>query len=322
MRDLYTGVAGWFRARPTASVALAVLGVIAMLLGPVLWGVGGWALIGDTTRRALAAFHKLGEEGRPAETVEAYGKLVSAMGLLAAAPVGLLGVGLAFWRTWNQHRDGVLAARKLDAESFAKAVEQLGSGEISVRLGAALALEALGKASPRLLSQTIEILCAYIREKRPLPDAEREEEGTVPPRLPRLPTDIQLIVEIISRLKACDRLNRITVDLRDTNLSGANLRRADLRGANLSGADLCGANLGGADLSGADLSGADLRDAKLIWADLIMANLKGASLIRASLWLADLTDADLSGADLSGAIGLDRGGQPATPAPESSETVS
>lgn len=309
----------WWREHPASATALLVLSGVMMLLGPVLWLVGGWALIGDTTTQALDAFHRI---HKPAEKVEAYGKLVSAIGLLLAAPFGLLGLSLAFWRTWNQHRDGALAARKHEAESFAKAVEQLGHAEISIRMGAVLALDALGKASPHLLSQIIEILCAYVREKRPWPqpvEPEGAEGSPAPP--PVLPTEFQLIAETISRLKARDRSNEIVIDLHKSDLRGgrwalADLRRANLSGAslieaklieaNLSGADLSGANLRRADVSGADVSGAFLSWANLTGASLIEAylsevNLIGASLIQANLSEVNLRVAGLNRANLIGA---------------------
>jgi len=321
----------WRRERPAASTALLVLGIVLVLLGPVLAMTGGWSLIGHTTAKALKAYHAISD---PAARIEAYGKLVSALGLMLAAPFALIGLALAFWRTWNQHRDGVLAARKLDAESFAKAVEQLGHAEISIRMGAALALEALGRASPRLLSQIIEILCAHVREKRPWSPSKGDEisgkDSAPSPSVP-LPTDIQLTLEIISRLKACDHHGTIAVDLHNTdlysvrwveatlneaNLSKANLRRANLSKAslskanlteaslfkaNLSEASLSEASLSEARLSGTDLRGTDLSGANLSGANLSGASLSGADLSRAKLIWAELPETNLSGTRLSGA---------------------
>ncbi len=316
------GVRGWLEARrkvtaksgpghlPTAWVAILLLEVIILLLGPVLWAVGGWDLIGDKTRLALDAFDAISE---PDKKVEAYGKLVSTIGLLAATPIGMIGVGLAFWRTWNQHRDGTTAIRKLDAEAFAKAVEQLGHDKSSIRMGAVLALEALGKSTSLLLSQTIEILCAYVREMRPTPPLpETDKEGNkVPDKISF--TEIQMIIDKVEILKKSDSNNRINIDLSQTNISGVvlmnrklqgfQLNKADLHGAELSGSDLSeadasGTNLSGAVLFGANLSKADLSDANLSEADLSDANLRDANLRGADLSGADLSRADLSGADL------------------------
>ncbi len=306
------GVRGWLEARrkatansgqghlPTAWVAILLLEVIVLLLGPVLWAVGGWDLIGDKTRLALDAFDAISE---PDKKIEAYGKLVSTIGLLAAAPIGMIGVGLAFWRTWNQHRDGTTAIRKLDAEAyakaaeaFAKAVEQLSHKEPYIRTGAVLALEAVGKSTPRLLSQAIEVLCFYVRETQPVsairPMVQTPESSPYPP----FPTDIQLILDIVNRLKRGDKDNQIKIDL-----SHVDLRGASLSGANLSGADLRRANLSWAKLNGANLRATNLLDATLNWADLQMTNLHEAYLCGASLKGGHLREATLKGADLRGA---------------------
>jgi uncharacterized protein YjbI with pentapeptide repeats len=307
----------WARSNPPSVIALAItLLAIAVL-------VVEWWLIGGKTILALDAFDLIGE---PEKKVEAYGKLLPAMGLLAAAPVGVAGVALAFWRSWNQHRDGLTAIRKLDAEAyakaaeaFAKAVEQLGHDKSSIRMGAVLALEALGTSTPRLLSQTIEVLCAYVREMRPV-STETNRASTFPPSS----TEIQLILDIINRLRKHDAAKRIPIDLSYTDLRRAgmgcidltsvklnesNLSDADLLFSNLHKAYLSGANLSRASLDWADLSETILRFAKLIEtemrsanlrrADLIGAKLNGAYLNGAKLDGADLTEADLSKADLS-----------------------
>ncbi|WP_238474864.1 pentapeptide repeat-containing protein [Azospirillum cavernae] len=291
----------WGRNHPAATVALVILVVVAALLGPGLWFIGGWDLIGANTSLALKAFKTIQE---PDKQVEAYGKLVAAIGLLAAGPVGLIGVALAFWRSWNQHRDGMTAARKLDAEAFAKAVEQLGHDTSSIRMGAALALEALGKSAPRLLSQSIEILCAYVREIHPaLPSVETDGTTAPPPTTP-FPTDIKLILDVICRLKEQRSAKKIMVDLSRTDLGKANLSWANLSGANLSGANLSEASLSEANLSEAfliraNLSRAFLGEANLSGAALNGTNLSGAKLRKANLSGAYLSGADLSEADLS-----------------------
>ena len=302
-KEFGTRIGTWRRAHPTGWIALCILLGFTVLFGPVLWGIGWGSLLAHSASHALKAYRAI---NNPIDKVEAYSKLAPALGLLLAAPLTFLGFTLAFWRTWNQHRDGELATRKLDieslaathkldVESFAKAVEQLGHNEISIRLGAVLALELRGKASSSLLSPIIQVLCAYIREKRPNP-VQRDDDSPA-----RLPTDIQLILEIISRLKIKDKDNQITVDLHDTDLSGVSWFQATLNSANLSKAKLNRAKLNRADLSGADLRGADLSEANLIETNLRGADLRGAKLNGAKLNGADLRGADLSRAKLNGA---------------------
>ena len=280
--------------RNTAIVVLTV--VIGLTVGVAYIG---WPLISHGTSQALAAYDAVSD---PKEKVEAYGKLVAALGLLVAAPFALLGVCLAFWRTCNQHRDSELAARKLeteselagrklDAEAFAKAVEQLGHAEIAIRMGAVLALQNLAEASPRrLLGQTLEILCAYVRETR-LPTDEADKHPAVPP-----PTDITLTLEVISRLNRRNADGKIPVDLSNTDLQKAELQRACLAKVNFGNSNLAGAYLWDANLQGANLWKANLQGAILQ-----NANLQGAVLVVAKLEDADLTDANLTGTDLKGA---------------------
>ena len=88
----------------------------------------------------------------------------------------------------------------------------------------------------------------------------------------------------------------VSVDLRETNLSGTNLSKADLSGANLYKADLLGANLYRTNLIGTNLIGADLR-----WANLREANLSGANFYRAEFIGTNLYRANLIGTNLIGA---------------------
>jgi uncharacterized protein YjbI with pentapeptide repeats len=279
------------------------------------WFVGGWWLLSEGPRQALTAYNNIPDKDK----VEAFGKLATALGLLVAAPFALLGVGLAFWRTWNQHRDSELAARKLeieslakqadselaarklDAEAFAKAVEQLGHAEIAIRMGAVLALQNLAEASPRrLLGQTLEIFCAYVREKRP-----RTEEADAQAAVP-LPTDIKLTLQVISRLNRRNTDGKIPVDLSSTDLRGADLSEAHLRkikliNSNLTLASFWEANLQESLLWNSEMGGGVLGNANLQDAELGMANLQNAFLGKANLQGTDLKQANLQGAFLVGA---------------------
>ncbi|MGY0782134.1 pentapeptide repeat-containing protein [Azospirillum argentinense] len=294
----------WRRVTPAIAVAFTVTGVTIGLTVWVQSLVGGPAGVGATTTKALMAFDALTDNQ---QTVDAYGKLMTPIGWLMAAPIGLLGVMLAFWRTYNQHRDSLLSARKLDAESFAKAVEHLGSDKSSIRMGAALALEDLAKASPRLLSQAVEILCASVREARPVAFLIKNSEETeinkdttsaIEPQS-HPPVDISLILTIIIRLKGLQQSKHISLRFDRTNLSGFTLSRADLSKAELSKANLSRANLSRANLSRALMYQANLDEASLSEANLKLAFLRSANLTGAYLFRADLTGANLLNAKLS-----------------------
>lgn len=289
-----TAVSGWLRAvgdwcgrHRIASIIIG--GGVFLLFWS--WVVGGWWLATEGPRQALAAYAELPAK----EKVEAFSKLATALGLLVAAPFALIGVGLACLRTWNQHRDSELAARKLDAEAFAKAVEQLGHAEIAIRMGAVLALQNLAEASPRrLLGQTLEILCAYVREKRPR-TKEKDEQPAVP-----LPTNVKLALQVISRLNRLNEDGKIPVDLSSTDLRSADLSYAELKGVNFSSSNLSDTMLWRTNLREAYFFRADLRSANLATANLTRANLRYANLINGTLNAAVLEDSDLEHANLRG----------------------
>ncbi|MGQ4649559.1 pentapeptide repeat-containing protein [Lyngbya aestuarii] len=202
-------------------------------------------------------------------------------------------------------------------ERFTKAIEQLGSDNISIRLGGIYALESIaeysqnGEWSEKYYWTVMEVLSAFVRENAPLKD-DLEDEGEQQQKKPR--TDIQAALTVIGRRDIekdpeNQRLNLNKVDIAGANLREANLQGAIFREANLQGAifreanlqsvkfDL--ANLQGANLYQANLQGADLTKAQLQGTDLGNANLKQACIIEADLQGAILTEANLEGAFLN-----------------------
>jgi hypothetical protein len=228
-------------------------------------------------------------------------------------------------------------------DRYAKAIEQLGSENLDVRLGGIYAVEQIATDSPRDRDQAtiVEVLSAFVRVhsdplyqyKASLPkdapaepaEQQREKATEYIAELKRPSVDVQAAVTVLGRLPLRPRVQRADltgaylagaelhgVNLIGGDLRGANLTEADLRGANLTEADLRGADLTQADLSEANLTQADLSGADLTQADLSEANLTEtqvveANLTQANLVKADLTNADLAGADLTKArlFGLD-----------------
>jgi uncharacterized protein YjbI with pentapeptide repeats len=177
------------------------------------------------------------------------------------------------------------------ADRYSRALEQLGSGNLDIRIGGIYALEGIALDSPRHHPTVVEVLAAFIREHSRTPDAARPERWPLP--------DVQTALTVLGRRnKDHDRPDR-RVHLDGADLTGANLRRANLGNAALSRAQLSGADLHHADLKHADLNHADLTDADLAVADMTGANLDGAHLGGANLRDADLASAQLRAADLS-----------------------
>ena len=208
----------------------------------------------------------------------------------------------------------VLLRRGQVTDRYTKAIEQLGSRGLDVRIGGIYALEGVARDSARDHPMVMEVLTAFVREysreQWPPPDSPRttwitwrgrfRTGGRQQERFTR--PDVQAAVTVLGRRDA-------KRDIQSIHLNGADLTGADLTGANLSGANLTGATLRDADLTRADLTdaalrradlgGADLTEATLRSTDLRNTDLQATTLIRATLTRADLTSAFLGGADLT-----------------------
>jgi uncharacterized protein YjbI with pentapeptide repeats len=244
-------------------------------------------------------------------------------GLVAMlAATGAAG-GLAYTaRTYRLSREGQVTDR------YSKAVGQLGSDQVEVRLGGIYSLERLMRDSPLDQPAIIETLAAYVRERAPTsrrPSRVRDRRvaghdrvrATSPRDHPA--EDVQAALTALGRRRPVDNEDPINLD--HTDLGGASLNEAKLAGvrlgaANQTGVSLNKANLTGAHLNDANLTGAWLNDAKLAGAWLVNANLTDAHLDEAILtgahleeailtraWLPDanLTDAWLTNANLTSA---------------------
>lgn len=213
-------------------------------------------------------------------------------------------------------------------DRFGKAVEQIGSDKLDVRLGGIYALERLAHDSRRDQPTIMEVLTAFIRTHAPASSC---------PRTPTLgsgpPADIDAALTVIGRrttdYDSPNRLNLSGACLADAHLANVNLNRVDLTNAiltratlyqvdltnallinaNLHEAALPKAKLSFAFLNSADLSNANLATANLEGAifnvtnldgtNFNHANLRGAVFLRADLSHANTTDANLEGASPS-----------------------
>lgn len=165
-------------------------------------------------------------------------------------------------------------------DRYTKAVEQLGSATLQVRLGGVYALERLAEDSGRDAESVHDVLAAFVRDRAPgagsadTADKPATDVQAVLTVLARRPTPNETVFRDGDGREYLDESDAQVIDLSGTRLRGAelglvsgylsaNLLRANLAGADLTGANLTGALLRGADLSGATLTGADLRGADL-----------------------------------------------------------
>lgn len=216
----------------------------------------------------------------------------------------VLGAAATWWQV-HISREGQITER------FTRAVDQLGSENVDVRIGGIYALERIAKNSAPDRNAIQFLLAAFVRNHAgwPVgaPDGPQHPTPTVDEHLPwmrvRAP-DIQTAMRVLGRRQpASDErvLFLSRVDLRSIALDGSHLSGAKIRNANFARAVLIGTRLDRSDLTATDLRRAHLEEADLTAADLRRASLQGADLSGAHLARADLRGADLSGANLAGA---------------------
>jgi uncharacterized protein YjbI with pentapeptide repeats len=225
--------------------------------------------------------------------------------------------GLYF--TWSNL---VVTQEKNLTDLYTKAVEQLGSDRLEVRLGGIYALERIARGSEKDQSTIMEVLTAYIRDNAPWPPEDyslakkkrpwtkpKEKEAILPKKGKtedeykefsiKPDPDIQAVLTVIgrrSRINTQEESQRL--DLSETDLRGADLREAHLEWAWLFGAHLEGANLYKTHLEKGDLRWAHLKGSFLNRAHLEEADLEEAHIEGAILWEARLERASLKGAYL------------------------
>jgi len=180
----------------------------------------------------------------------------TARGRLLTLGAGLLaGAALLF-----AARALVLFRRGQVTDRYAKAIEQLGSSGLDVRIGGIYALEGVARDSARDHPMVMEVLTTFVREHSreqwPPPDAPRttwitwrgrfRTGGRQQERFTR--PDVQAAVIVLGRRDAGRDIQRI--HLNGADLTRARLFRTDLTRANLGGATLTEATLTGAKWPG------------------------------------------------------------------------
>ena len=255
--------------------------------------------------------------------------------LIVGGTLLAIGVYLTYRRINTLEKNIRVSEEGQITERFIRAVEQLGSDKLEIRLGGIYTLERIAKYSEKDHWAIMEILSANIREKCQLVKksvtAENEEIDPVNDKViaqePRKTSiDIQSILTVIGRRKyqfdpENSKLDFYAISIYKpilieaildgaifvrAQLEGANFWKAHLKGAFFTSAQLKGAyfidaELEGAYFTGAQLEGAYFTSAQLERANFISAQLKGAYFINAQLEGAHFTGAQLEGADFTNA---------------------
>ena len=232
----------WHTQRLWALLAIAVL-VVAV----------GVALFWPVTD--LIAAHDVGRIPSPQRAAHLQTARDAARGRLLQLGAGLFAAAALVYtaRNFTLSRTGQVTDR------YTKAIEQLGSKKLDVRIGAIYALGRIAHDSAADRPTVMEVLAAFIREHSheqwplPAPDSDVAERATRP--------DVQAAITVIWRRD--DRCGDDEIDLTRADLTRADLTRANLLGLILTGANLTGARLFFADLTGALFTGANLTGAHL-----------------------------------------------------------
>lgn len=218
----------------------------------------------------------------------------NARGRLLTLGAGLFAAGALVFTARNftvSRRTFELTEQGQVTDRYTKAIEQLGSDKLDVRIGGIYALERVARDSAKDHPTVMEVLTAFIREHSreqwPTPDSDGQER----PRAIR--PDVQAAITVVARRNAHSDIQ--VIDITGAILSGAKLLRANLAGANLTDVKLVGADLEDADFTGAQITRADFTLAILEGADLSEAILLGSDFTRADLQNANLTNAILGG---------------------------
>lgn len=306
----------------------------ANYLAPVFWLAGPlglfwlWLIVTVAVNLAAQLTDPIpGADDPPGRRAYFYGVglTITGLGALLAAPFVLI-------RAWINERQAQTAERQAaTAESgqitdrFTKAIDQLGSEQMAVRLGAIYALERIAEDSERDHIPIMETLCAFIRENanRDVDTGKMREIADLPDELrpdwkalteeerddarkkirehfgPARPlrADVQAAFAVIGRRREQRRrMERerkpepFRLDFRRANLQGLDLSGLDFAHADLRETRLEGASLRGAKMEGADLTMARMEGANLKWANLRSANLWDCYIARTSLRSADLRE--------------------------------
>jgi Pentapeptide repeats (8 copies) len=197
-------------------------------------------------------------------------------------------------------------------ESFSRALEQLASEKIEIRVGGIYTLERIARDSLDDYWTVMETLTTFVRERAKWkgPGSPLAEIMSGYDDADRLAHPPEPAADIAAVLAVIGRRSEAGLDLQKQNRWQVNLRSTDLRGANLMSKNFDLVDFGSAHLEGGYLTffRAHLRGVSFIAAHLEKADFNGADLSDAEFLLAciegaDLSTATLTGVDLSGAFG-------------------
>lgn len=236
---------------------------------------------------------------------------------------------LTFVATWLQISDTrkttdrtlALTSEQQVSERFTRAVGQLQSPRVEIRIGGIYGLEAVAAESPERRAAIVQVLLSYLRRHHAGDADDFEPQGRLLSFNPvcgsvisrNVKDDAQAALSVVVRFADAARplyqlrrmvLSNVTIDPTSPSAPGADFRRADLRSTALIQAHLVRSRFDGASLEGTNFTWACLRGASFAHATsdrlvtFVGADLTGADFTGARLRNVDLRSADLRGARL------------------------
>ncbi|MEW2166444.1 pentapeptide repeat-containing protein [Streptomyces sp. NPDC007084] len=222
----------------------------------------------------------------------------------------------ATWRQLRVSQDGLRATQEgYVTDRFSRAVDQLGSDKLDVRIGGLHALWRIAEQSARDREAIISIQAAYLRTHLAWPpDGPGSPAADVPINdiapLETRAADAQVALTalgVLCRQREESWVNLSSTDLRRADCDGlwfpeVNFDRACMEAASLYHTNLTQASLVSVNLRHADLTTAILRRARCVLADLRAAKLVETDLRDTDFTETDLREANLRKADAQGAV--------------------
>lgn len=189
-------------------------------------------------------------------------------------------------------------------ERFTKAVEQLGSENLSIRIGGIYALEKIAQDAPKTYHWTImEILCAFIRNH----ELSWEKNVTKPEvSIIKKNRDLETALIVIGRRNTKHDPENIVLDLRGTDLSFTNLNNGkyDFSKAIFLDSSLTSVQWNNVVLETVKLYKSNLREAIFIKCSFKEADLKNTYISGAEFFNCNLQKANFMGGKISDTMPL------------------
>lgn len=204
-----------------------------------------------------------------------------------------------FWNIVLSRRQLAASQEQNITERFSVAVEQLGHGQTAVRIGGIYSLERIAQDSPRDHWSIMEVLAAFIRDRRALPT-----DTTVAQTKPASDKDIEAAIVVIGRRDHSLDPEGLSLYLSYSDLRGISFFKEDHSNTRFVGSDLREANFYLSNLQNTRFWKAQLTNAKFHKANLSQASLEEADLRDVDFRETILKGANLRGANLKGATGL------------------